>query len=121
VVLLGRVTNTYLTRCCLSEGQNGASSTRPVDVVALPGECWSPQGRSTPRCRLGAQCSCKRGSRWESHGGRLGDISSTARRATPPPAGWQVNNLGPARIERLRPEHADSFRRDIHSDLRRIT
>jgi len=79
--------------------------------VALPGgRCGALQGRTTTLLRLGRMFVC-RARIVESHGGRLGDISSTAQEsnAIPPPAA--VMNAGPCRASRptSAPSHAEQL------------
>jgi type I restriction enzyme M protein len=55
----------------------------------------------------------------ESHGGRLGDISIYGQESNPTTRRLAVMNLALRGIEAdFGPENADTFRRDLHSDLR---
>src|SRR5204863_193720 len=55
----------------------------------------------------------------EAHGGKLGDISIYGQESNPTTRRLAVMNLALRGIEAdLGPEHADTFRRDLHPDLR---
>lgn len=55
----------------------------------------------------------------ESHGGKLGDISIYGQESNPTTRRLAVMNLALRGIEAdFGPEHADTFRRDLHPDLR---
>ncbi|MFN5626400.1 MAG: N-6 DNA methylase, partial [Planctomyces sp.] len=55
----------------------------------------------------------------ESHGGKLGDISVYGQESNPTTRRLAIMNLALRGIEAdFGPEHADTFRRDLHADLR---
>ena len=55
----------------------------------------------------------------EEHGGRLGDISIFGQESNPTTRRLALMNLALRHIEAdLGPEHADTFRRDLHKDLK---
>ena len=147
VDLLGRVYEYFLTRFASAEGKNGGQFYTPSCVVRCLVEMLAPyKGRIyDPACGSGGMF-VQSEKFVESHGGKLGDISiygqdKWARRQRPfglAPRARRVRlrrqqpkqsnattrrlavmNLALRGIEAdFGPEHADTFRRDLHPDLR---
>ena len=118
--ILGRVYEYFLTMFASAEGKNGGQFYTPSCIVRLIVEMLAPyKGRVLdPAC--GSAGMFVQSERFVlEHGGRLGDIfiygqesNATTRRLAP-------MNLAIRGIEAdLGPEHADTFRRDLHPDLR---
>ncbi len=147
VDLLGRVYEYFLTRFASAEGKNGGQFYTPSCVVRCLVEMLAPyKGRIyDPACGSGGMF-VQSEKFVESHGGKLGDISiygqdKWARRQRPFGLATRarrvrllrqqpkqsnattrrlaVMNLALRGIEAdFGPEHADTFRRDLHPDLR---
>lgn len=146
VDLLGRVYEYFLTRFASAEGKNGGQFYTPSSVVRLLVEMLAPyKGRIyDPACGSGGMF-VQSEKFVEAHGGKLGDISiygqdkrarrkrsfGPASRARRVRLGGQpkqrnattrrlaVMNLAIRGIEAdFGEEHADTFRRDLHPDLR---
>ncbi|QDU87952.1 Type I restriction enzyme EcoKI M protein [Pirellulimonas nuda] len=121
VDLLGRVYEYFLTRFASAEGKNGGQFYTPNCVVRLLVEMLAP----LPGSRVYDPC-CGSGGMFvqsekfvEDHGGRLGDISVYGQESNATTRRLAVMNLALRGIEAdFGPEHADTFRRDLHADLR---
>ena len=141
VDLLGRVYEYFLTRFASAEGKNGGQFYTPSCVVRCLVEMLAPyKGRIyDPACGSGGSLPASRlcGVRFaekdraiapgvvqsekfvESHGGKLGDISIYGQESNATTRRLAVMNLALRGIEAdFGPEHADTFRRDLHPDLR---
>jgi type I restriction enzyme M protein len=120
VDLLGRVYEYFLTRFASAEGKNGGQFYTPSCVVRCLVEMLAPyKGRIyDPACGSGGMFV--QSERFvESHGGKLGDISIYGQESNATTRRLAVMNLALRGIEAdFGPEHADSFRRDLHPDLR---
>ncbi|MCX6866764.1 MAG: N-6 DNA methylase, partial [Verrucomicrobia bacterium] len=97
VDILGRVYEYFLTMFASAEGKNGGQFYTPSCVVrCLQSEIFV-----------------------EAHGGRLGDISIYGQESNATTRRLAVMNLAIRGIEAdFGPEQADTFRRDLHPDLR---
>ncbi len=120
VDLLGRVYEYFLTRFASAEGKNGGQFYTPSCVVRCLVEMLSPyKGRIyDPACGSGGMF-VQSEKFVESHGGKRGDISIYGQESNPTTRRLAVMNLALRGIEAdFGPEHADTFRRDLHPDLR---
>ena len=120
VDLLGRVYEYFLTRFASAEGKNGGQFYTPSCVVRCLVEMLAPyKGRIyDPACGSGGMF-VQSEKFVESHGGKLGDISIYAQESNATTRRLAVMNLALRGIEAdFGPEHADTFRRDLHPDLR---
>jgi type I restriction enzyme M protein len=120
VDLLGRVYEYFLTRFASAEGRNGGQFYTPSCVVRCLVEMLAPyKGRIyDPACGSGGMF-VQSEKFVESHGGKLGDISIYGQESNATTRRLAVMNLALRGIEAdLGPEHADTFRRDLHPDLR---
>ena len=120
VDLLGRVYEYFLTRFASAEGKNGGQFYTPSCVVRCLVEMLSPyKGRIyDPACGSGGMF-VQSEKFVESHGGKLGDISIYGQESNSTTRRLAVMNLAIRGIEAdFGPEHADTFRRDLHPDLR---
>jgi type I restriction enzyme M protein len=120
VDLLGRVYEYFLTRFASAEGKNGGQFYTPSCVVRCLVEMLAPyKGRIyDPACGSGGMF-VQSEKFVESHGGKLGDISIYGQESNSTTRRLAVMNLALRGIEAdFGPEQADSFRRDLHPDLR---
>jgi type I restriction enzyme M protein len=120
VDLLGRVYEYFLTQFASAEGKNGGQFYTPSCVVRTLVEMLAPyKGRIyDPACGSGGMF-VQSEKFVESHGGKLGDISIYGQESNSTTRRLAVMNLALRGIEAdFGPEHADSFRRDLHPDLR---
>ena len=118
--LLGRVFEYFLTQFASAEGKNGGQFYTPSCVVRLLVEMLAPyKGRIyDPACGSGGMF-VQSEKFVETHGGKLGDISIYAQESNPTTRRLAIMNLALRGIEAdFGPENADSFRRDLHPDLR---
>ena len=138
--ILGRVYEYFLTQFASAEGKNGGQFYTPSCVVRLLVEMLAPyKGRIyDPACGSGGMFvqsesrseaetasrrlpagRAQRGNFVESHGGKLGDISVYGQESNATTRRLAIMNLAIRGIEAdFGPEHADTFRRDLHPDLR---
>jgi type I restriction enzyme M protein len=118
--LLGRVFEYFLTQFASAEGKNGGQFYTPSCVVRLLVEMLAPyKGRIyDPACGSGGMF-VQSEKFVESHGGQLGDISIYGQESNPTTRRLAIMNLALRGIEAdFGSENADSFRRDLHPDLR---
>jgi len=118
--LLGRVFEYFLTQFASAEGKNGGQFYTPSCVVRLLVEMVAPyKGRIyDPACGSGGMF-VQSEKFVESHGGKLGDISVYGQESNPTTRRLAIMNLALRGIEAdFGPEHADTFRRPLHPDLR---
>jgi type I restriction enzyme M protein len=120
VDLLGRVYEYFLTRFASAEGKNGGQFYTPSCVVRCLVEMLAPyQGRVYDPCCGSGGMFVQSEKFVEAHGGRLGDISIYGQESNATTRRLAVMNLALRGIEAdFGPEHADTFRRDLHPDLR---
>ena len=118
--LLGRVFEYFLTQFASAEGKNGGQFYTPSCVVRCLVEMLAPyKGRIyDPACGSGGMF-VQSEKFVESHGGKLGDISIYGQESNPTTRRLAVMNLALRGIEAdFGPENSDTFRRDLHPDLR---
>jgi type I restriction enzyme M protein len=118
--ILGRVYEYFLTQFASAEGKNGGQFYTPSCVVRLLVEMLAPyKGRIyDPACGSGGMF-VQSEKFVESHGGKLGDISVYGQESNATTRRLAIMNLAIRGIEAdFGPEHADTFRRDLHPDLR---
>jgi type I restriction enzyme M protein len=120
VDILGRVYEYFLTMFASAEGKNGGQFYTPSCVVRCLVEMLAPyKGRIyDPACGSGGMF-VQSEKFVESHGGKLGDISIYGQESNATTRRLAIMNLAIRGIEAdFGPEHADTFRRDLHPDLR---
>jgi len=120
VDLLGRVYEYFLTRFASAEGKNGGQFYTPSCVVRCLVEMLAPyKGRIyDPACGSGGMF-VQSEKFVESHGGKLGDISIYGQESNSTTRRLAIMNLAIRGIEAdFGKEHADTFRHDLHPDLR---
>jgi len=118
--ILGRVFEYFLTQFASAEGKNGGQFYTPSCVVRLLVEMLAPyKGRIyDPACGSGGMF-VQSEKFVESHGGQLDDISIYGQESNPTTRRLAIMNLALRGIEAdFGPENADTFRRDLHPDLR---
>jgi len=118
--ILGRVYEYFLTQFASAEGKNGGQFYTPTCVVRLLVEMLAPyKGRIyDPACGSGGMF-VQSEKFVEAHGGKLGDISIYGQESNATTRRLAVMNLALRGIEAdFGSEHADTFRRDLHPDLR---
>ena len=120
VDLLGRVYEYFLTRFASAEGKNGGQFYTPSCVVRVIVEMLSPyKGRVyDPCCGSGGMFVQSEKFVLE-HGGRIGDLSIYGQESNATTRRLAIMNLAIRGIEAdFGPEQADTFRRDLHKDLK---
>ncbi|MEI7687572.1 MAG: class I SAM-dependent DNA methyltransferase, partial [Planctomycetota bacterium] len=118
--ILGRVYEYFLTQFASAEGKNGGQFYTPSCIVRLLVGMLAPyKGRVyDPCCGSGGMFVQSEKFVLE-HGGRLGDISIYGQESNSTTRRLALMNLAIRGIEAdFGPEHADTFRRDLHPDLR---
>lgn len=121
VDLLGRVYEYFLTRFASAEGKNGGQFYTPSCVVRLLVEMLAPHANS----RIYDPC-CGSGGMFvqsekfiEEHGGHRDQIAIYGQESNATTRRLAVMNLAIRGFSAdFGPEHADTFRRDLHPDLR---
>ena len=118
---LGRVYEYFLTKFAAAEGKNGGQFYTPRCVVATLVEILSP----APGCRVYDPC-CGSGGMFvqsekfvEEHGGRVGDVAVYGQESNA--TTWRLArmNLAIRGIDGdLGEENADTFKKDLHKDVR---
>ncbi len=118
--ILGRVYEYFLTQFASAEGKNGGQFYTPSCVVRLLVEMLAPyKGRIYDPCCGSGGMFVQSEKFVETHGGRLGDIAIYGQESNATTRRLSVMNLALRGIEAdFGPEHADTFRRDLHPDLR---
>jgi len=120
VDLLGRVYEYFLTRFASAEGKNGGQFYTPSCVVRTIVEMLAPyKGRIyDPACGSGGMFVQSEKFVLE-HGGRIGDLSIYGQESNATTRRLAIMNLAIRGIEAdFGPEQADTFRRDLHKDLK---
>ncbi len=118
--ILGRVYEYFLTQFASAEGKNGGQFYTPSCIVRLIVEMLSPyKGRIyDPACGSGGMFVQSEKFVLE-HGGRIGDLSIYGQESNPTTRQLAIMNLAIRGIEAdFGIEHADTFRRDLHKDLK---
>lgn len=118
--ILGRVYEYFLGRFASAEGKGGGEFYTPQSVVKILVEMIEPyKGRVYDPCCGSGGMFVQSEKFVEAHGGRKGDISIYGQESNP--TTWRLCNMNLAirGIEiNIGPHHADSFRQDIHKDLK---
>ena len=118
--ILGRVYEYFLTQFASAEGKNGGQFYTPAGVVRVLVETLAPyKGRIYDPCCGSGGMFVQSEKFVEAHGGKVGDISIYGQESNSTTRRLAVMNLALRGIEAdFGPEHADTFRRDLHPDLR---
>src|SRR6266436_2170462 len=118
--ILGRVYEYFLSQFASAEGKKGGQFYTPQSVVRLLVEMLAPyKGRVYDPCCGSGGMFVQSEKFVEAHGGRLGDISIYGQESNATTRRLAVMNLALRGIEAdLGEEQADTFRRDLHPDLR---
>jgi type I restriction enzyme M protein len=118
--ILGRVYEYFLSRFASAEGKKGGQFYTPQGVVRLLVEMLAPyKGRVYDPCCGSGGMFVQSEKFVEAHGGRLGDISIYGQESNATTRRLAMMNLAIRGIEAdLGEEQADTFRRDLHPDLR---
>jgi len=118
--ILGRVYEYFLSQFASAEGKKGGQFYTPRCVVGVLVEMLAPyKGRVFDPCCGSGGMFVQSEKFVEAHGGRIGDISIYGQESNPTTRRLAMMNLAIRGIEGdLGPEHADSFRRDLHKDLK---
>lgn len=118
--ILGRVYEYFLSQFASAEGKKGGQFYTPRSVVRLLVEMLAPyKGRVYDPCCGSGGMFVQSEKFVEAHGGKLGDISIYGQESNNTTWRLAKMNLAIRGIEsNLGPEHADTFRRDLHADLK---
>lgn len=118
--ILGRVYEYFLSRFASAEGKKGGQFYTPQGVVRLLVEMLAPyKGRVYDPCCGSGGMFVQSEKFVEAHGGKLGDISIYGQESNATTRRLAMMNLAIRGIEAdLGEEQADTFRRDLHPDLR---
>jgi type I restriction enzyme M protein len=118
--ILGRVYEYFLSQFASAEGKKGGQFYTPQSVVRLLVEMLAPyKGRVYDPCCGSGGMFVQSEKFVEAHGGRLGDISVYGQESNATTRRLAMMNLAIRGIEAdLGEEQADTFRRDLHPDLR---
>ena len=118
--ILGRVYEYFLSEFALAEGKKGGQFYTPRSVVRLLVAMLAPyKGRVFDSCCGSGGMFVQSEKFVEGHGGRIGDVSIYGQESNETTWRLAKMNLAIRGIEaNLGPEHADSFHRDLHKDLK---
>lgn len=118
--ILGRVYEYFLSQFASAEGKKGGQFYTPRCVVRVLVEMLAPyKGRVYDPCCGSGGMFIQSEQFIEAHGGRVGDISVYGQESNPTTRRLAKMNLAIRGIDsNLGPEHADSFHRDLHPDLK---
>ena len=118
--ILGRVYEYFLAQFASAEGKKGGQFYTPRCVVRVLVEMLSPyKGRVFDPCCGSGGMFVQSEKFVEEHGGRIGDIAIYGQESNPTTRRLAMMNLAIRGIDGdLGSEHADSFRRDLHKDLK---
>jgi type I restriction enzyme M protein len=118
--ILGRVYEYFLGQFASAEGKKGGEFYTPRCVVRLLVEMIEPyKGRVYDPCCGSSGMFVQSEEFIEKHGGRIGDLSIFGQESNPTTWKLAKMNLALRGIEaNLGPHHADTFRSDLHKDLR---
>ncbi len=118
--ILGRVYEYFLTQFASAEGKNGGQFYTPRCIVRVLVEMLAPyKGRVYDPCCGSAGMFVQSEKFVEEHGGRIGDIAVYGQESNSTTRRLAMMNLAIRGIEGdLGEEHADTFRRDLHKDLK---
>jgi len=118
--ILGRVYEYFLGQFASAEGKKGGQFYTPRCVVQLLVAMLAPyKGRVFDPCNGSGGMFVQSEKFVQAHGGNIGDISIYGQESNPTTWKLAKMNLAIRGIDNnLGPEHADSFHRDLHKDLR---
>lgn len=118
--ILGRVYEYFLSQFASAEGKKGGQFYTPRCVVRVLVEMLAPyKGRVFDPCCGSGGMFVQSEKFVEAHGGRIGDISVYGQESNPTTWRLAAMNLAIRGIEaNLGSEHADTFHRDLHKDLK---
>jgi type I restriction enzyme M protein len=118
--ILGRVYEYFLAQFASAEGKKGGQFYTPRCVVRLVVEMIEPfKGRVYDPCCGSGGMFVQSEAFIREHGGRLGDIAIYGQESNPTTWRLAKMNLAIRGIDaNLGAEHADSFHRDLHKDLK---
>jgi type I restriction enzyme M protein len=118
--ILGRVYEYFLSEFALSEGKKGGQFYTPRSVVRVLVEMLAPyKGRIYDPCCGSGGMFVQSEKFVEQHGGRVGDVSIYGQESNETTWRLAKMNLAIRGIEaNFGVEHADSFHRDQHKDLK---
>ena len=118
--IIGRVYEYFLSEFASAEGKNGGQFYTPRCVVQTLVAMISPfKGRVFDPCCGSGGMFVQSEKFVEAHGGRIGDISIYGQESNPTTWKLAKMNLAIRGIDHdLGAEHADSFRRDLHPNLK---
>ena len=118
--ILGRVYEYFLGQFAAAEGKKGGQFYTPQCVVKLLVEMLAPyKGRVYDPCCGSGGMFVQSEAFVEAHGGNIGDVSIYGQESNPTTWKLAMMNLAIRGFEaNLGGEHADSFRRDLHPNLK---
>jgi type I restriction enzyme M protein len=118
--ILGRVYEYFLSQFASAEGKKGGQFYTPRCVVQMLVEMLAPyKGRVFDPCCGSGGMFVQSEKFVEAHGGRIGDISVYGQESNHTTWRLAKMNLAIRGIDsNLGKEHADSFHRDLHPDLK---
>jgi len=118
--ILGRVYEYFLSQFASAEGKKGGQFYTPRCVVQVLVSMLAPyKGRVYDPCCGSGGMFVQSEKFIEEHGGKVGDISIYGQESNPTTWRLAKMNLAIRGIDaNLGPEHADSFHRDLHPDLK---
>ena len=118
--ILGRVYEYFLGQFASAEGKKGGQFYTPRCVVQVLVEMLAPyKGLVYDPCCGSGGMFVQSEKFIQGHGGRVGDISVYGQESNPTTWRLAQMNLAIRGIDtNLGPEHADSFHRDLHPDLK---
>jgi type I restriction enzyme M protein len=118
--ILGRVYEYFLGQFASAEGKKGGQFYTPTCIVRLLVAMLAPyKGRVYDPCCGSGGMFVQSEKFVEAHGGKIGDISIYGQESNATTRRLAMMNLAIRGIEAdFGPEHADTFRRDLHKDLK---
>ena len=118
--ILGRVYEYFLSQFASAEGKKGGQFYTPRYIVQVLVEMLTPyKGRVYDPCCGSGGMFVQSEKFVETHGGKVGDISVYGQESNHTTWRLAKMNLAIRGIDaNLGPEHADSFHRDLHPDLK---
>ena len=118
--ILGRVYEYFLSQFASAEGKKGGQFYTPRCVVQLLVEMLAPyKGRIYDPCCGSGGMFVQSEKFVEAHGGSIGDIAIYGQESNPTTRRLAQMNLAIRGIDfDLGSEHSDSFRKDVHKDLK---
>ena len=118
--VLGRVYEYFLSQFASAEGKKGGQFYTPRSVVRVLVEMLAPyKGRVFDPCCGSGGMFVQSEKFVEAHGGRIGDIAVYGQESNPTTWKLAKMNLAIRGIDsNLGAEHANSFHRDLHKDLK---